>query len=188
MHTATVDRVTVRPSLAASLLALALSAGALAGCTTPQPDPTPTSPFSTEEEAFAAAEDTYRAYIDALNQVDLSDPRTFEDVYAWTTGELNSTDRRNFSEWHAAEVMISGNATVDAATATRYSFPPLEILLDVCYNVSSVKVVTANGDSLVRPDRPEVQALEIRLVPSAHSTTKLAIESIGASTVSTTCS
>ena len=55
----------------------------LAGCTTPEPTdptPTPTSAFASEEEAFAAAEATYRAYVDALNEVDLSDPETFEPV------------------------------------------------------------------------------------------------------------
>ena len=60
-----------------------------------QPDPEPTPLFSSEEEAFAAAEATYRAYVDALNQVDLSDPETFEEVYAWTTGDANADDAQD---------------------------------------------------------------------------------------------
>ncbi len=51
--------------------------------------------FASEEEAFAAAEETYRAYVDALNQVDLSDPETFEAVYAWTTGDANADERKD---------------------------------------------------------------------------------------------
>ena len=67
----------------------------LAGCapTPPGPSPEPSVVFMTDDEAFAAAEATYRAYVDALNQVDLSDPDTFEAVYAWTTGEANANAR-----------------------------------------------------------------------------------------------
>ncbi|MET0860918.1 MAG: hypothetical protein ABW091_07810, partial [Microbacterium sp.] len=78
------------PRLLPLSVALVLASAALSGCT-PQPAPTPTpTGFATEDEAFAAAEETYRAYVDALNQVDLSDPETFEPVYAWTTGEANA--------------------------------------------------------------------------------------------------
>ena len=74
-------------------LALAIVLGMATGCQ-PEPEPSPTGPvFATEEEAFAAAEETYRAYVDALNQVDLSDPETFEAVYAWTTGDANAGER-----------------------------------------------------------------------------------------------
>ncbi|HOQ22628.1 MAG TPA: hypothetical protein PLN62_09415, partial [Microbacterium sp.] len=65
------------PAVGAALLALAL----VTGCA-PEPAPTPTpTGFASDDEAFAAAEATYRAYVDALNAVDLSDPATFEPVY-----------------------------------------------------------------------------------------------------------
>ena len=96
------------PRVIAATLALALVAG-MAACQ-PEPQPTPGGPvFATEEEAFAAAEETYRAYVDALNQVDLSDPETFEAVYAWTTGELNATTGKTLSRgMHAEGVTVSG--------------------------------------------------------------------------------
>ncbi len=80
--------------LAAAAAALALAAVAVTGCSTPAGAPKPTPAFSSEAEAFAAAEATYRAYVDALNAVDLSDPSTFEDVYSWTTGDANAGARR----------------------------------------------------------------------------------------------
>src|SRR3546814_3928687 len=83
---------------ARALAVLALVGAAATGCVgTPEPRETTPTPLS-DAEAFAAAEETYRAYVDALNQVDLSDPATFEPVYALTTGDLNSQDRRNFSD------------------------------------------------------------------------------------------
>ena len=86
---------------AAAALVLALALGMTTACQ-PEPAPSPSGPvFANEEEAFAAAEETYRAYVDALNQVDLSDPETFEAVYAWTTGEANASERKTLSQMHA---------------------------------------------------------------------------------------
>ncbi len=83
--------------VAAVTVALAMVVPLATGCQ-PDPAPSPTGPaFATEEEAFAAAEETYRAYVDALNQVDLSDPETFEAVYAWTTGDANASERKTLS-------------------------------------------------------------------------------------------
>ena len=73
--------------------------------------------FTSEADAFAAAEETYRAYVDALNQVDLSDPETFEDVYAWTTGDANADARETFSQMHADGWTVQGD-TVAAVVVT----------------------------------------------------------------------
>src|SRR6478735_4515131 len=127
---------------------------ALTGCTTPEPpEPTPTPAFSSEEEAFAAAEETYRAYVDALNQVDLSDPETFEEVYAWTTGELNASDRKGLSTYHADGASVDGDSSVLLIAP-----PPGGSVLEgdgiaVCLDVSDVMVTDAHGSSLVDPDR-----------------------------------
>src|SRR5690349_10893189 len=91
-----------RPILICGLLAIALT-----GCASP-PDATPTPGFASEAEAFAAAEKTYRAYVDALNEVDLSDPDTFEAVYSWTTGEANAGERKTLSQMYADGWEVEG--------------------------------------------------------------------------------
>lgn len=164
-------------------LALAIVLGMATGCQ-PEPEPSPTGPvFATEEEAFAAAEETYRAYVDALNQVDLSDPETFEAVYAWTTGELNASDRKNFSAWNADGYAKSGEALI--ASAAGSSVRDLEsetpmVELDACYDVSGVEVVDQNGESVVGADRPDIQELTVILVAS-NTPTSLAVDSISGS-------
>lgn len=161
---------------------------ALAGCTTPEsPEPTPTPGFSSEEEAFAAAEATYRAYVDALNQVDLSDPETFEQLYDWTVGELNASDRKQFSEWHAQELTKSGEARVQGVTGDGYDRESGEVAIEACYDVSNVDIVNADGESVVSAERPNEQPLEITLTPSPDSATGLAIVSIAASSNEATC-
>ena len=154
-----------------------LLALALAGCTTPEPvEPTPTPAFSSEEEAFAAAEETYRAYVDALNQVDLSDPETFEAVYGWTTGEANAEARRTFSEMHADGWTVSG---VSIATAVEPRPAGVgesgDIVLAVCLDVANVALVDGEGTSMVSVDRPDVQSMLVSLEPSMATGTGMAI-------------
>lgn len=138
-------------------LFVTLSASA---CTTPAPDPTPTpTGFATEAEAFAAAEATYRAYVDALNAVDLSDPSTFEPVYELTAGELNASERENYSQLHADGYTISGESTyfnpellaIDGNIAT----------LAVCLNVTDVDVRDRSGTSVVPATRPDIQSVAV---------------------------
>ena len=122
---------------AAAAIVLALALGMTTAC---QPDPAPSASgpiFANEEEAFAAAEETYRAYVDALNQVDLSDPETFEAVYAWTTGEANAGARKSLLEMHADGWTVTG-ATVDGfSRASRVVEDPSRSRhCDVCLDVS----------------------------------------------------
>ena len=138
---------------------------ALAGCGTPEPSkPTPTPVFSSEEEAFAAAEETYRAYVDALNQVDLSDPNTFEPIYDLTTGDANAGARKTFSRMHAEGLIVSG-PTVAAVVEPRQmgGGDPISVELAVCLDVSEVTVTDAAGASAVSPNRPDVQSILVTI-------------------------
>ncbi|PJI54120.1 hypothetical protein CTI14_19425 [Methylobacterium radiotolerans] len=88
---------------------LALGVSLLSGCTpAPESTPTPSPAFTSEEEAFAAAEATFSEYIDALNRVDTRDPETFEGVFSHLSGQAAESTRRAFSQFHAEGVLISG--------------------------------------------------------------------------------
>ena len=142
-------------------MAAVFVAVALAGCA-PEPAPTP-SGFTDEDAAFAAAEATYRAYVDALNRVDLSDPETFEDVYRWTTGDLNASDRKGLSTYHAKRFTVTGQAIVASADRRDINPEQSSIGLDVCLDVSGVRLTDAAGESQVAPDRVDIQRLRIEL-------------------------
>lgn len=135
----------------------------LSGCVAePAPSPTPTAPFSSEEEAFAAAEETYRAYVDALNDVDLSDPETFEAVYAWTTGEANADERTNLSAMHGDKWTVSGQTKVINFVGREFLPAAVEIVSAVlCSDVSEIDVRDENGKSMVGLDRPDQYALSV---------------------------
>ena len=165
--------------LAAAALALVLVVGLATGCQ-PEPEPTPSGPlFATEEEAFAAAEETYRAYVDALNQVDLSDPETFEAVYDWTTGEANAGEKKSLTRMHADGWSVQGETIVTEVAPMEFRIEGNPtVTLDTCTDVSRVEVTDDTGASVVSPDRPVRQASKVSVVEDADSPTNMLISQI----------
>lgn len=144
----------------------------LVGCTpeaapTPLPLPTATG-FASDEEAFAAAEATYRAYVDALNDVDLADPSTFEPVRGWLTGEALSESDRSLSGLRAQQLRVVGE------TAIHRIAPQLVyrdgVTIQACLDVTAVDLLDSDGESVVAHDRPDRQPLEVRLVIASTPT------------------
>lgn len=154
-----------------ALVAVVLLSLGLSACTPPAPTPTPTpTGFADEEQAFAAAEATYRAYVDASNEIDLSEPETFEGMFQWTTGELKASDRRALSEYHAEGLTVSGETTTESFTPANYDPDGIPIVRGTaCSNVSSVNLVDASGVSQVGADRPDIYQLELEFVYSASA-------------------
>lgn len=153
------------------LTLLALAASALSACApTPEPTPTPTAAFASEEEAFAAAEEVYRDYNDALSKVDTSDPDTFEPLYALTTGGVNGADRESFSKMHAEGYVVSGTTQIIEFNGISATTTLDEIVAQTCLDVSDVTVVDSAGVSQVNPNRPGSYALELTFVsqPDQH--------------------
>lgn len=167
--------------LAAAAVALVLVIGGATACQ-PDPEPTPSGPvFATEDEAFAAAEETYRAYVDALNQVDLSDPETFEAVYAWTTGDANANERETLSQMHADGWAVSGETAMTLFVPGSVELGgPVALTATICSDVSDVDVLDASGQSVVSTSRPDVYALQVDFVESESTSTGLAISASNA--------
>lgn len=165
---------TRRTLTAAAGIALTLT---LAACAPASPTSDPTPSFTSDEEAFAAAEETYRAYVDALNEVDLSDPETFEGVWAWSAGDLNAADRKSLTEYHADGLRITGESVVESVAGVN-SEGGDQIQLAVCLNVTTFDLQSASGDSLVPVDRDDIQSLSVGLARSASSPTGLLVDAI----------
>ncbi|TFV82453.1 hypothetical protein E4V99_16285 [Microbacterium sp. dk485] len=165
--------------VARAFVVLAVAAAAATGCVgSPEPRETTPTPL-TDEQAFAAAEETYRAYIDALNHVDLSDPTTFEPVYAWTQGSFEADERRSLSEMHADRWTISGSSVLAHTEAIAVT-PTGSVRLEVCVDVSQVRLLDTDGNSVAASDRPDMQELEIELTPASTDTGYAVSESAGA--------
>ncbi len=155
---------------AGAMLALVLAAG----CTpTPEPTPTPTG-FANDAEAFRAAEETYRAYVDAFNNLDLADPSTFEPLFAWTTGTALANDKKSVTTMHADGWSMSGKSRVISVRGDAVARDRVTAI--ACLDVGDVAIVDSEGASQVDPDRVEVFGLELTFSYSDTSPTHLRIE------------
>lgn len=157
------------------MMAIAV-AGSIVGCTpqsAPSPSPsTSATAFSSDAEAFAAAEATYRAYVDALNKVDLAKPETFNAVYDLTTGDANDKARAEFNSLRSQGLIVGGSTRVVSVEASATSTSD-EVQLLVCADVSQITLTDADGQSKVSPDRPPVQPLTVRVL-TGHRTPLIA--------------
>lgn len=160
-----------------ALAAAGLLVGMLSACA-PEADPTPiptkTAAFATDEEAFAAAEETYRAYISDLNETDLRNDDTFEPVYSWLAASALSSERENLSYYHAEQLTRVGETAFD-------SFAPVSrsangIVANLCLDVSGVDLLDVHNQSVLPEDRVNRRALKVTFVP-ANTPTHLKIAS-----------
>ncbi|MBN9173890.1 MAG: hypothetical protein J0I70_07025 [Microbacterium sp.] len=175
-----------RITAAAAVVALVIVAAT--GCTSPpSPTSTPTPTFTSADQAYAAAEKTYRAYVDALNEVDLRDPKTFEAVYAWTTGDALEGDKKSFTSMHADGWHVSGETVLGRIRPVAFELSGhTRVTARVCLDVSRVKVVDLDGDSVVPNGRNDRQPVTVTFTDGS-SRTGLLIATSDASTDGEIC-
>jgi hypothetical protein len=152
----------MRGRRAAGAALTAVTIWGLVACTpAPAPTPTPTG-FTSEDEAFLAAESTYRAYIDALNDVDLSDPATSRDALSYLTGKALQAEIDSAREFDLNGIRLDGpirlhSLTPREATSTTAS-------TRVCLDVSSTRVINDSGDDVTPADRDDLLALDVSFI------------------------
>ncbi|MEV8166403.1 hypothetical protein AB0O70_00595 [Microbacterium paraoxydans] len=160
------------------LAVLAFGVSLLSGCTpAPESTPTPSPAFTSDEEAFAAAEATYRAYVEASNDTDLSDPASFEDLFAWLRDDALTSAQENFSRFHAEGWKRAGDTSFDRFTPVSFDGESVTALL--CVDASAVTLWDGDGN-VVSSDRPDRQPVEVQLVAAPTTATRLAISSAAA--------
>ncbi|WP_396668426.1 hypothetical protein [Microbacterium sp. R86528] len=135
----------------------------LVGCTAqPDPNATPTAVFSSDEEAFAAAEATYRAYVDALNavasdDVDALDPANF------LVGDALESHNQTERAFDDAKLRVEGNTRIVWITAGADS-PGDSMSILVCLDVSATRIVDADGADQTPVGREETVLLQTTVV------------------------
>ena len=160
----------------------------LSGCGTGDPIPTlPPTPsttpvFASEEEALAAAEDAYAAYLEIWSEIAAEGGVAPDRLAPYATGEFYDEELEGLalfrdngwrsvgtSQVKAIELQyvdLSGSASTEVLAAY------------LCIDVSGVDVLDASGTSVVSPDRPDLQAFEVffdlldggTLLPSSRDT------------------
>lgn len=161
-------RSTVR-GVAGVTLSLVSVFALVTGCA-PQPEPVESQgPFATEEEAFAAAEETYRNYVDALN-ARRADPNASPDPQTFLTGPALEADIRSQQQFNQEGIHVQGateivtivpkSADTDASAAT----------LLVCLDSSATRVIDGDGNDVTPADRAELAALDVGFILTSSRT------------------
>lgn len=148
-------------------IALALACGlAAVGCApTPAPIPSATATgFASDEEAFAAAEATYRAYVDATN-ARRSDPESKPDPTDFLTGEAYNDEHATNETLSQRGWRIIGDTTL--MSFKRLSVDPAGVSLEACLDSTGTRVLNQSDADVTPPDRVIVQSLSLKLVSTA---------------------
>jgi len=123
----------------------------------PTPEPSSTPVFASEEEALAAAEEAYAAYLavsDAIFMEGGADPERLSEV---ATGAFLDAAVAGFHETQAEGLRSTGGTVFRNVTLQMYSpesVPFGVVGVYVCEDITAVDVVNASGQSVVSPDRP----------------------------------
>jgi hypothetical protein len=143
------------------LALLAIAGAALSACTPqPEPTPTPTAAFASEEEAFAAAEEVYRAYNDAVNRQRAGDDTV--DPLSYLTGQILDTERTTSQELKASGISIKGDTLVTrfSGTDSEISAPVAEIEAIICLDITRARAINSSGTDVTAPGRSDKYAIE----------------------------
>lgn len=145
--------------LAGGAAAIALTA--CVACTpTPAPGPTPTG-FASAEEAFAAAEATYRAYSDSLN-ARRRDKSALPDPDSFLTGSALEGSIRGADRLREAGLRVEGESAITRVLPRSANHSTAT--LTVCIDSSTTRVLNENNLEVTPSDRSAISALEIEVV------------------------
>jgi hypothetical protein len=158
----------------------------LTGCVPPAGDPTPTPAasstpvFASEEEALAAAEEAYAAYLavsDAITADGGANPERIEPFVSAAQYEAELEGFRLYGErgWHTAG-------------ASRFEKPELQVFADygdgsadvsmyVCSDLSALRILDETGVDVTPPDVVDRQLVEVVFSAVADRAPLLRLES-----------
>lgn len=139
-----------------------LAAALLTACSpAPEPTPTPTAAFADEGEAFAAAEEVYRAYNDGLNAriADQSgpDPRDF------LTGLALEADIETQNLFRENGIRLEGEAILASFTGRSLTLatPSATVVATVCIDARITRVIDTAGDDVTPADRADAMSFDV---------------------------
>jgi len=170
-----------------SLTAVVIFSFAIAGCANSQAGPLPeesASPrplFASDEEALEAAKSAYAKYLDVESVIGSEGgikPERIAEVAVRDALEesLKSSAQFRRERAHAvgrAEFTIAGLQQYNAFPTTRLDV----VSAYVCLDVSSIDIRDADDISLVSPDRPNIQSLQVNFDSSKLSPVSLVVSS-----------
>lgn len=145
----------------------------LAGCdeppphVTPVPTPSVTAVFASDEEALAAAEESYRAYLAVSDQILHEGGTNSDRISPYVTSSELANTLEGFSKIQMASLHTQGATHFDNMTLERYG--PSDVDVYVCLDVAEVRVLDASGADVTPTERVDRLPLELGFVAYGSS-------------------
>ena len=142
----------------------------LSGCVpqepviTPEPEPSSTPVFASDEEALAAATDAYAKYLEVSDQITADGGANPERIARYVTSTQLPKEVSAFQELIDADVKTQGESKFDVVKLQQYSDNldgTASIVVYLCVDVSAVRVVDSSGIDVTRGDRIDRFPLEV---------------------------
>jgi hypothetical protein len=128
-------------------------------------EPTTTIPFANDDEALAAAQETYEGYLRATDEVIADGGLEPDRVEEFVTAELALTEHEGFKDFRARNVYSTGSSRLTGFTQQSYrpNAPRGVGILTAytCVDIADIDVLDSQGDSIVPADRPDQTAFEV---------------------------
>ncbi|MGG7510668.1 hypothetical protein [Plantibacter sp. YIM 135249] len=156
-----------------SLLLVVVLVG-LGGChappTSPRALPSTSSVLTSEDEALAAATDTYERFLSLSNQI-LNDGGTNpERIDAIAAPAISDVERAGYADIAVTGHRYLGQAKLSSAALQSWSRVPDRLgvvaVIHACVDLSETDVVDSTGSSIVAPERAPLSAWEIGISPN----------------------
>jgi hypothetical protein len=156
---------------APALLVALIATLALAGCVPDDdpvvldPEPTVTPIFESDEEALAAAEEAYGAYSAASSQITMEGGRDPERIGSFVSPDMLKEQLEGFALYSEAGWHTSEPAAYDSFVLQQHNEEPglATIVVYVCVDVSTVRILDDMGSDVTPPARPERVPLEVEM-------------------------
>ena len=164
----------MRTSFRLAAVTLVIAVGlSLGGCAPDAPAPKPTaSPsatplFATDEEALAAAEEAYAAYLRVSDTITAEGGADIERIDAVVASSLKEALHDSLSKYKDRGLHTVGNSKFDTSSVQRIENDadgPMSIGLYLCLDVQGVRVISKDGTDVTPIDRVDRLPLVIDLI------------------------
>ncbi len=126
---------------------------------TPVPTPSVTPVFASEEEALAAAEESYKRYLRVSDAIAAEGGTHPERLSPYVTPEELRRANEDFGSLQSATRHMQGESKFDSLTLQRQDAQ--EIVVYLCLDVSEVRVIDAGGSDVTPASRVDRVPLEV---------------------------
>jgi hypothetical protein len=167
-----------RRAVAALAITVAL---AVTGCvatpggTKPTPSPSATPLFQSDEEALAAAEEAYAAYLRVSDQILMDGGKKPERLLEVATEEVLANEESGYEKAKAMGLRSTGGSSFDQMRFQSVDDRSLSVYL--CKDVSRVDILDVNGQSVVPSNRPDRYPLAVEF-QSVHGRPNIVVSNV----------